>query len=119
MRKLVAIFLLCLFALLLIAAHPRPCRTRDECFFRFVFTETATQTPTQTPSPPAPSAPSACDASNPNPYFPGTCAHIALENALATWTAANCAAGSWQNGNLNCIATIAPPPVTAPPEGYP
>ena len=115
MRKLVAALLLCLFALLLIAARPRPCRTRDECFFQFVFTVTATQVPTQTLSLPAPSA---CDASNPNPYFPGTCAHVALENELATWAAANCAVGNWQDGNLNCIAT-ALPPVIAPPAGYP
>src|SRR3990167_1967203 len=43
MRKLVAIFLICLFALFLIAARPRPCRTRGECFFRIIATVTVTE----------------------------------------------------------------------------
>ena len=44
MKRIIAIFLLCLFALLLIAARPRPCKTRSECFFQTVYTPTLTAT---------------------------------------------------------------------------
>lgn len=35
----------------------------------------------------------------------------------ATWAAANCAAGTWQDGVLNCLATVAP--TWTPGVGYP
>jgi len=44
MKRIAIALLLCLFALLLIAARPRPCKTRGECFFRSAFTATPTAT---------------------------------------------------------------------------
>src|SRR3990167_10839436 len=50
MKKLAAILLLCLFALLLIAARPRPCGTRTQCFNQLFPLATTTLTPTLTPT---------------------------------------------------------------------
>lgn len=59
-----------------------------------------------------------CDTSYPNSQIPGTCAHATAQSAVATWTAANCAAGEWRNGALDCLATVAPL-WTATPWPYP
>ena len=115
MKRIIAIFLLCLFALLLIAARPRPCKTRSECFFRSVYTPTltATQAATETQAPPV-APPEVCDTSYPYPYIAGTCAHATLESVLATW----------EVDYPSYPSAIAPPtgyplPVTSSPTDYP
>lgn len=82
----------------------------------------ATRTPTPSPTllqPATPAHPQAqpadgCDLSYPNSQTPGTCAYATAQSAVATWTAANCAAGEWINGQLNCLATVAPTWTQAP-----
>lgn len=73
-----------------------------------LFAPTKTPIPTETAYPPT--IEPTCDMAYPNPYLPDTCAHATMESQLATWTAANCAAGDWVDGVLNCVATVEPTP---------
>ena len=102
MKRIVAIFLLCLFALVLIAARPRPCGTRSECFNLLVNTPTPTPTTWATHTPLPPAAPTR-DTAYPYPYIAGTCAHATLESVLATWE----------------VNHPSYPATSTPPAGYP
>jgi len=104
MKKLVAILLLCLFALLLIAARPRPrpCGTRTQCF-NLLF-PVATMTPTLTRTK-APNLPIRNEDNSTIPFQ-----LIALTD-IPLYDCGGYAAH-------NCMGTP-PLPATAPPAGYP
>jgi len=122
MKKLVTVILLCLFALLLIAAispeqnrpRPRPCGTRTQCFnllfpiVTFTATPTAIQIPDHTPTP--------IFVTTPNYSFLFGRGIL----CLPSWTdgdgVEHC--GPIPNPMPTFIAPY-PPPVTAPPAGYP
>ena len=101
-KKVVICLALITMGLLLIAARPRPCKTRAECFYLAVFTVTPMpgETPIQTSPMPIQQP---CDTTYPNSYLLGTCAHATLESVLATW-------------EVNHPSYPAP---LAPPTGYP
>src|SRR3990167_1526764 len=110
MRKLFAIGILCLFALLLIAARPRPCRTRDECFYRFVLMHTLTPTPT---------ASATLMATFPGDKFPGI---PVLPIFLLPTSPETLCQPCWTNGDGVEHCGPLPDPVPTfipPPPGYP
>jgi len=100
MKKIAVCLLLSTFCLLLIAARPRPCRTRDECFYQFTFTATPTMTRTAIPiySPEIfPVSESKRLSGTPHEFPLIDCGDYVAHTCLATSL----------------------PPVTAPPAGYP
>ena len=121
MKKPVAIGLLCLFALLLIAARPRPCWTRSECFYRLAFTATPTSTimPTQAEISIQLPIPSYNNGSLSTPDYGIATRYAVIMHSKETLLA-------WMMTQQALIPPIFstslpayPPPVTAPPEGYP
>lgn len=126
MRKVIlASFFLSFLCLLLIAARPRPCRTRAECVNLMYTAATKIPPATESPAPMATqtnlrSQVNTCDPAYPNPYIAGTCAHATLESQLMMWEAMNCSSGSWHDGQLDCYATRIPlPTATTLPSAYP
>jgi len=95
MRKLAAIFLLCLLALLLIAARPRPrpCGTRTQCFNLLFPISTATLTMTIIPM----------------------AANVIYQDMTSTPNYSI----DWPPLPPPIPPPAYPPPVTAPPAGYP
>ena len=108
MKKLVAILLLCLFALLLIAARPRPCKTRSECFFRYFPMATPTFMATETIT----VEPIKSQIENPTAqYMEWKCDYI--------WPGVQRCGWFDITGTPVIIIPLPPPSSTAPPAGYP
>lgn len=121
-KNVVLVLVVLLLAVVPIAYAGRMCKRGEPCRWKIrnspvAYTATITATATYTTAPVAPTAtpiptePVAnCDTSYPNSYIAGTCAHATLEGQIATWQAANCAAGHWAGGVLHCSATALPNP---------
>src|SRR3990167_5866644 len=113
MKKLVAIFLFCLLALLLIAARPRPrpCGTRTQCFNLLFPIATVTPTVTSTELPIYTESNSYRVFTPECPRHPSPC----IEETITAMQTADI--GSPPPPPL--LPSAYPPPVTAPPAGYP
>ena len=113
MKKSVSVLLVVgLLAIVPLVEAGRLCKLSQVCHWhsRVEWRASATLAPIATNTPVSANVESgdSCDLSYPNPQIPGTCANTTRVSQLATWAAANCAAGEWTDGTLNCLATVAP-----------